>query len=43
MWRIPLRNCSKSGITIKAVIMVPTYRAAAKFIEKTRELHPDMI
>jgi branched-chain amino acid transport system substrate-binding protein len=28
---------------IKAVIMVPTYRAAAKFIEKTRNLYPDMI
>jgi ABC-type branched-subunit amino acid transport system substrate-binding protein len=28
---------------IKAVIMVPTYRAAAKFIEKTRDLYPDMI
>ncbi len=28
---------------IKAVIMVPTYRAAAKFIEKTRDLFPDMI
>jgi branched-chain amino acid transport system substrate-binding protein len=30
-------------IPIKAVIMVPTYRAAAKFIEKTRDLYPDMI
>jgi ABC-type branched-subunit amino acid transport system substrate-binding protein len=28
---------------IKAVIMVPTYRAAAKFIEKTRDLYADMI
>jgi branched-chain amino acid transport system substrate-binding protein len=28
---------------IKAVIMVPAYRAAAKFIEKTRDLYPDMI
>jgi len=28
---------------IKAVIMVPTYRAAAKFVEKTRDLYPDMI
>src|SRR5262245_48233482 len=28
---------------IKAVIMVPTYRPAAKFIEKTRDLYPDMI
>ena len=23
--------------------MVPAYRAAAKFIEKTRDLYPDMI
>jgi ABC-type branched-subunit amino acid transport system substrate-binding protein len=29
--------------TIKAVVMVPTYRAAAKFIEKTRDLFPGMI
>jgi branched-chain amino acid transport system substrate-binding protein len=28
---------------IKAMIMVPAYRAAAKFIEKTRNLYPDMI
>jgi ABC-type branched-subunit amino acid transport system substrate-binding protein len=28
---------------IRAVIMVPAYRAAAKFIEKTRDLYPDMI
>jgi ABC-type branched-subunit amino acid transport system substrate-binding protein len=33
----------KRGFPIKAVIMVPTYRAAAKFIEKTRDLYPDMI
>ena len=33
----------KSRIPIRAVIMVPTYRAAAKFIEKTRDLYPDMI
>jgi branched-chain amino acid transport system substrate-binding protein len=33
----------KRHIPIKAVIMVPTYRAAAKFIEKTRNLYPDMI
>jgi ABC-type branched-subunit amino acid transport system substrate-binding protein len=31
------------GYPIKAVIMVPTYRAAAKFIEKTRDLYPDLI
>ena len=28
---------------IKAVIMVPTYRAAARFIEKTRDEYPNMI
>lgn len=28
---------------IKAVVMVATYRAAAKFIEKTRDAFPDMI
>ena len=28
---------------IRAVIMVPTYRAAAKFIEKTRDTYPGMI
>ncbi len=33
----------KRRLPIKAVIMVPTYRAAAKFIEKTRDLYPDMI
>ena len=33
----------RSRITIKAVIMVPTYRAAARFIEKTRDLYPSMI
>ncbi len=33
----------RSQLPIKAVIMVPTYRAAAKFIEKTRDRYPDMI
>ena len=33
----------KSRVPIKAVIMVPTYRAASKFIEKTRDLYPGMI
>lgn len=33
----------KNRLPIKAMIMVPTYRAAAKFIEKTRDLYPDMI
>lgn len=28
---------------VKAVVMVSTYRAAAKFIEKTRDLYPGMI
>jgi branched-chain amino acid transport system substrate-binding protein len=32
-----------SRIPIKAVVMVATYRAAAKFIEKTRALNPDLI
>ena len=30
-------------IPIKAVVMVAAYRAAAKFIEKTRDLYPSMI
>lgn len=33
----------KSRLPIRAVIMVPAYRAAAKFIEKTRDAFPDMI
>src|SRR4029079_17962876 len=33
----------KSRISIRAVIMVRAYRAAAKFIEKTRDLFPGMI
>ena len=33
----------KRHAPIKAVIMVPAYRAAAKFIEKTRNLYPDMV
>ena len=32
-----------SKTPIKAVVMVATYRAAAKFIEKTREAIPDLI
>jgi hypothetical protein len=28
---------------VKAVVMVATYRAAAKFIEKTRDLFPDLV
>ena len=30
-------------IPIKAVVMVAAYRAAAKFVEKTRDLYPSMI
>jgi ABC-type branched-subunit amino acid transport system substrate-binding protein len=30
-------------IPVRAVVMVATYRAAAKFIEKTRDLYPGMI
>ena len=33
----------KSRIPIKAIVMVATYRAAAKFIEKTRDQYPAMI
>ena len=33
----------KSRVPIRAVIMVPAYRAAARFIEKTRDLYPGMI
>jgi branched-chain amino acid transport system substrate-binding protein len=33
----------KGQLPIKAVIMVPAYRAAAKFIEKTHDRYPDMI
>jgi branched-chain amino acid transport system substrate-binding protein len=32
-----------SKTPIKAVVMVPTYRAAAKFIEKTKDLVPGLI
>ena len=38
-----VEQLKKSRIPIRAVIMVPTYRAAAKFIEKTRDLYPEMI
>ena len=36
-------NQLKAQKGIKAVVMVATYRAAAKFIEKTRDLYPGMI
>ena len=39
----PSSKLKKSRIPIRAVIMVPAYRAAAKFIEKTRDLYPSMI
>lgn len=38
-----VEQLKKSRIPIRAVIMVPTYRSAAKFIEKTRDLYPGMI
>ena len=41
--QLQAHNSNKSRIPINAVIMVPAYRAAAKFIEKTRDLYPDMI
>jgi branched-chain amino acid transport system substrate-binding protein len=34
---------NKQRAAIKAVVMVATYRAAAKFIEKTRDANPTMI
>jgi branched-chain amino acid transport system substrate-binding protein len=33
----------ESRVPIKAIVMVATYRAAAKLIEKTRDAHPDLI
>ena len=33
----------KTRSTVKAIVMVATYRAAAKFIEKTRDQYPAMI
>jgi branched-chain amino acid transport system substrate-binding protein len=38
-----IAQLQKNRLPIKAIIMVPTYRAAAKFIEKTRDLYPSMI
>ncbi|HYC17697.1 MAG TPA: ABC transporter substrate-binding protein [Pseudolabrys sp.] len=38
-----VEDLKKHRIPIRAVIMVPAYRAAAKFIEKTRDLYPNMI
>ena len=41
--QLQAHNATKNRLPIKAVIMVPTYRAAAKFIEKTYDLYPGMI
>jgi len=41
--QLKAHNSTKGRVAIKAVIMVPAYRAAAKFIEKTRDLYPGMI
>jgi branched-chain amino acid transport system substrate-binding protein len=41
--QLQAHNSTKGRVPIKAVIMVPTYRAAARFIEKTRDLYPGMI
>jgi ABC-type branched-subunit amino acid transport system substrate-binding protein len=41
--QLQAHNAAKNRVPIKAVIMVPAYRAAAKFVEKTRDLYPDMI
>jgi branched-chain amino acid transport system substrate-binding protein len=38
-----VKQLKAQKLPIKAVVMVSTYRAAAKFIEKTRDLFPDMI
>jgi ABC-type branched-subunit amino acid transport system substrate-binding protein len=41
--QLQAHKSTKGRLPIRAVVMVPTYRAAAKFIEKTRDLYPDMI
>ena len=41
--QLQAHNAIKNRAPIRAVIMVPTYRAAAKFIEKTYDLYPGMI
>ena len=38
-----VKQLKAQKLPIKAVVMVSTYRAAAKFIEKTRDLFPGMI
>jgi branched-chain amino acid transport system substrate-binding protein len=41
--RLIAYNKPTNKLPIRAVVMVPTYRAAAKFIEKTHDLFPGMI
>jgi branched-chain amino acid transport system substrate-binding protein len=41
--QLTAEQLKRKHLPIKAVIMVPTYRAAARFIEKTRNVYPDMI
>jgi ABC-type branched-subunit amino acid transport system substrate-binding protein len=41
--QLQANNANRRRTPIKAVIMVPTYRAAARFIEKTHDLYPGMI
>ena len=41
--QLQAHNAIKNRAPIRAVIMVPAYRAAAKFIEKTYDLYPGMI
>jgi branched-chain amino acid transport system substrate-binding protein len=38
-----LAQLRRLKVPLKAIVLVATYRPAAKFIEKTRELYPDMI
>jgi branched-chain amino acid transport system substrate-binding protein len=38
-----INQLKSQKLPIRAVVMVATYRAAAKFIEKTRDLYPGMI
>ena len=41
--RLQAEQLKRQRLPIKAVVMVPAYRAAAKFIEKTHDLYPGMI
>jgi branched-chain amino acid transport system substrate-binding protein len=38
-----IKTLRAQKVPVKAVVMVAAYRAAAKFIEKTRDLYPDMV